>query len=173
MMSWLLYPLCLAQDKQQPEERSTEAIESPIRNTTTGKDFENIIATTLKDLGYSIKRQTQVGTRPNGGRHYIDLIVDKNGHSFLISLKWQQTSGTAEQKIPYEMICLSEALKQSHGIYRKAFLVLGGEGWTLKNFYLSGGLERHLSLDHSVEILSPATFIKRAQSNQLLKVQSP
>ena len=144
---------------------------APFRNTTTGKDFEKTIAKHLTQAGYTVQSQVQVGTRPNSGRHYIDLIAKKDKHSFLISLKWQQTTGTAEQKVPYEMICLSEALKQSRGAHHKAFLVLGGEGWTLKKFYLSGGLDRHLTLDQPVELLSAEAFLNRAH-HQLLVAPS-
>ena len=82
----------------------------------------------LEAGGYQIDEQTQVGTRPNGRKHMVDLIATRDGHSILISLKWQQVGGTAEQKIPFEAICLSEALKQCHPKYDKAYIVLGGEG---------------------------------------------
>lgn len=97
----------------------------------------------------------------------IDIVAKKDDSSYLISLKWQQTSGTAEQKVPYELICLSEALKQSRGAHKAAYLVLGGEGWTLKKFYLSGGLERHLSLDQPVKLLGLEDFLLLATENKL------
>ena len=34
--------------------------------------------------------------------------LSKNGRQFLVSVKWQQVSGTAEQKVPFEVICLVE-----------------------------------------------------------------
>lgn len=37
-------------------------------------------------------------------------------------MKWQQVSGTAEQKVPFEVICLMEAV--ATGAYQKAYLVL-------------------------------------------------
>ena len=78
------------------------------RDTSTGKVHEAMIRAGLEAGGYQIKEQTQVGTRPNGRKHMIDLIATRDGHSILISLKWQQVGGTAEQKIPFEAICLSE-----------------------------------------------------------------
>lgn len=140
---------------------------SPARNTTTGKEFEKVVKKALEEKGYQVDEQIQVGTRPNGGKHMIDLVVKKGSDSYLISLKWQQTSGTAEQKVPYELICLSEALKQSRGAYKSAYLVLGGEGWTLKTFYLAGGLNRHLSLDQPVEVLNLKTLLQRAEEGKL------
>ncbi|MEM9079526.1 MAG: PD-(D/E)XK nuclease superfamily protein [Verrucomicrobiota bacterium] len=121
----------------------------------------------LQQGGYQIKEQVTVGTRPNGGKHKVDLVASRDQTSLLISLKWQQSSGTAEQKVPYEIICLSEALKQTHPQHQKAYLILGGNGWTLKNFYLKGGLNKHLKLDHPVEILDLETFVARANQNQL------
>ena len=139
----------------------------PARNTTTGKDFESVVKKSLEKQGYQVAEQVQVGTRPNGGRHMIDLVAEKDGKSYLISLKWQQSSGTAEQKVPYELICLSEALKQSRGAHDAAYLVLGGEGWTLKKFYLAGGLDRHLSLDQPVKLLDFESLLKLAKEDRL------
>lgn len=137
------------------------------RQTTTGKDFEKEVKLALEALDYKATTQVQVGTRPNGSRHLIDLVAHKDGQSFLISLKWQQSTGTAEQKVPYELICLSEALKQSRGKHKAAYLVLGGEGWTLKQFYLSGGLDRHLNLDQPVKLLNLENFLKLAKEDRL------
>ena len=66
------------------------------------------------------------------GRHFVDAIVSKDNRQFLVSVKWQQVSGTAEQKVPFEVICLIEALQAS--TYDKAYVVLGGEGWKLREF---------------------------------------
>lgn len=116
---------------------------------------------------YDVQEQVTVGTRPSGGKHKIDLVATKGEHSVLISLKWQQSSGTAEQKVPYEVICLSEALEQCQGEHQKAYLVLGGGGWTLKEFYLKGGLEKHLKLTHPVKIVSLEDFITLANQQKL------
>ncbi|GHC41386.1 PD-(D/E)XK nuclease superfamily protein [Roseibacillus persicicus] len=171
-LGFLLLSPVQAQEKKPVVEKSIasdprEKAVPPTRNTTTGKTFEEELRKSLLALGYKVAEQVQVGTRPNGSKHMIDLVATKGGHSYLISLKWQQTSGTAEQKVPYEVICLSEALKQSRGAHRAAYLVLGGEGWSLKEFYLAGGLRRHLSLDQQVEILSPETLLLRAREGKL------
>ena len=80
-------------------------------------------------------------------------------------LKWQQVSGTAEQKVPFEIICLLEAME--NGPYEKAYLVLGGEGWTYRAFYTSGGLAKYLSYADCVEILTLEGFVARANSGKL------
>ena len=40
--------------------------------------------------------------------------------------------GTAEQKVPFEVVCLADAVVT--GAYAKAYLVLEGEGWKLRSF---------------------------------------
>jgi hypothetical protein len=68
----------------------------------------------------------------------VDVVATKDGRSILVSMKWQQVSGTAEQKVPYEVICLLEALESVN--YAKAYLVLGGEGWKLRTLFIGEGL---------------------------------
>src|SRR4051812_20053487 len=112
------------------------------RDTRTGFVLERMVLPALDCGGYSYRLQVPLGERPGGGRHFVDAIVEKDGSAFLLSVKWQQVSGTAEQKVPFEVICLSEALEGSP--YTKAYLVLGGEGWKLRSFYTAGGLSKHL-----------------------------
>jgi len=115
--------------------------------------------------GYAYARQQVVGTRPGGTRHIVDLVAEKDGCRYLVSLKWQQVSGTAEQKVPFEVICLSEAL--GTGEFAKAYLVLGGEGWTLRSFYTEGGLKKHLVHADRVEIVTLERFIAVAKRGAL------
>lgn len=100
-----------------------------------------------------------------GGRHIVDAIAEKNDQKYLISLKWQQTGGTAEQKVPFEVISLAEVVLD--GGFAKAYLVLGGEGWTLRNFYTGGGLKKHLWHADKVEIVTLENFVARANNGEL------
>jgi len=80
-------------------------------------------------------------------------------------MKWQQVSGTAEQKVPFEVICLADAIRQ--GTFQKAYLVLGGEGWKLRNFYIGGGLKSYLVDAEKVEILTLEAFVGRSNQGRL------
>lgn len=135
------------------------------RNTRTGSVLEAMILPALAQGGYDYKAQQAIGRRFGGGRHIVDAIAEKDAQKFLISLKWQQTGGTAEQKVPFEVISLAEVVLS--GGYQKAYLVLGGEGWTLRDFYVSGDLKNHLSHADKVEILTLESFIARANKAQL------
>ncbi len=83
----------------------------------------------------------------------------------LVSLKWQQTSGTAERKVPFEVMCLSEVVRA--GTAQRAFLVLGGDGWTLRDYYVSGALSDHLIHSSLVRVVTAEAFIRLANNAQL------
>jgi hypothetical protein len=135
------------------------------RNTRTGSVLEAMILPALKQGGYGYTTQQVIGSRFGGGRHIVDAIAEKDEQRLLISLKWQQTGGTAEQKVPFEVISLAEVVLT--GQFAKAYLVLGGEGWTLRDFYVSGDLKKHLWHADKVEILTLESFVARANNGQL------
>jgi len=121
----------------------------------------------LDNGGYAVELQVNIGERLGTGRHSIDALATRDGQSFLISMKWQQTSGTAEQKVPFELICLVEAMDR--GDYEKAYLVIGGEGWKpkLKSFYTSGGLSKYIRGTEQVEVLTLEGFVAKANQAKL------
>ena len=47
----------------------------------------------------------------------------------LVSVKWQEVGGTAEEKVVFEMFKLQD--KINSGAYEKGFIVIGGPGWTI------------------------------------------
>jgi hypothetical protein len=53
------------------------------------------------------------------------------------------------------------------GGYTRAYLVLGGDGWRLRDFYTSGGLNKHLTHPELVEIVTLERFIARANQGAL------
>lgn len=135
------------------------------RNTTTGAVLEAMVLPALKRGGYTCQVQQHIGERLGGGAHVADAIAAKDDQKILVSLKWQQVSGTAEQKVPFEVICLAEAVLT--GEFAQAYLVLGGEGWKLRAFYTGGGLKSHLIHADKVEILTLEAFVARANQGKL------
>lgn len=103
------------------------------RDTTTGTSYEKYMESLLTEAEISYNRQVSIGPGRTGKRHRIDLVVE----STLVSLKYQNVGGTAEQKIPYECMIL-DYLVRNFDEYNSAVIVLCGDiGWTLKDFYLS------------------------------------
>jgi len=136
------------------------------RRTTTGRVLEEMALPALRHGGYKFEEGKIIGQRLGGGKHKIDLLVSENGKLILVSMKWQQVSGTAEQKIPFEIMCLAEVLLQSDK-FDGAYLVLGGNGWKLKEFYIGGGLRGHLIHHDLVRVVSLDTFVSLANSGLL------
>src|SRR5213078_3170231 len=93
-------------------------------STRTGGVLERMILPALDQGGYTYETQVNLGKRLGLGKHVVDAVAHVGDRHILISLKWQQVSGTAEQKVPFELICLLEALEA--GNHEKAYLVLGG-----------------------------------------------
>jgi hypothetical protein len=136
------------------------------RDTSTGQVLEQMILHSLVQGGYSYEIQVDIGKRPGGSKHKVDALAAKGNDIFLVSLKWQQVTGTAEQKVPFEVICLMEAVR-STAAFRKAYLVLGGPGWKLREFYVSGGLKEYLRYSELVEIMTLEVFLALANSGSL------
>jgi hypothetical protein len=134
-------------------------------STRTGGVLERMVVPALEQGGYTFATQVNVGQRLGLGRHVVDAVVTKGGEKILVSVKWQQIRGTAEQKVPFEMICLAEVLDA--GLYDRAYLVLGGEGWTLRNFYTSGGLRRFIPLAERIDVVTLEGFVGRANQGKL------
>lgn len=137
----------------------------PPRDTTTGSVLEQMVLPALERGGYTYETQVKVGARPGGGRHFADAVAEKDGKRWIVSMKWQQTSGTAEQKVPFEVISLAEIALTDE--YAGAYLVLGGTGWTLRDFYTGGGLEKHLVHADKVKIVTLEEFVALANQGKL------
>jgi hypothetical protein len=135
------------------------------RNTSTGAVLEAMVLPALERGGYTWRSQVATGTRPGGRRHFIDAVAERNGEVVLISLKWQQTGGTAEQKVPFEVMCLADVVRSGGGL--RAYLVLGGDGWTLRDFYTSGALKNHLIHAGLVHVVTLEAFVRLANNGQL------
>jgi hypothetical protein len=98
----------------------------------------------------------------------VDVLAeDSEGNKIIISLKRQQVSGTAEQKVLFDAMCLAETILSSQGAYKKAYLVLGGEGWRLRDFYTCGGLDKHLSYSNLMDIVTLEGFIAKVNQGEL------
>ncbi|HSX46035.1 MAG TPA: PD-(D/E)XK nuclease superfamily protein [Candidatus Saccharimonadia bacterium] len=135
------------------------------RDTTTGAVLENMVLPSLTKGGYIFNSQVNIGDRIGGGRHFADVVATKGDDTIIISLKWQQVSGTAEQKVPFEVISLIASLKDGHA--NKAYLVLGGAGWKLRDFYTGNGLDKYINGIEAVNIVTLEEFIAVANAGSL------
>jgi len=129
--------------------------------------MEAMVLPAIERGGYEYFKQVDIGERLGGGKHIVDLVAyDEGGRGFLISLKWQQTSGTAEQKVPFEAMCLIDAVLNEPERYERAYLVLGGPAWTLRDFYVERLLP-FLRHEDRLSILTLESFVARANRGEL------
>lgn len=135
------------------------------RNTNTGGVLEAMVLPALARGGYAHRTQVRMGERCGGGAHKVDAVAEKGGEAVLVSLKWQQTGGTAEQKVPFEVMCLADAVRAQQAA--RAYLVLGGDGWTLRDYYTSGALSEHLVHASHVRVVTLEAFIRIANNGEL------
>lgn len=106
------------------------------RDTTTGSNYEQIIEMCLtrsceKNSLEKIPQST-VGKKPGGGNHRVDWEIFRKEDSSirgLISCKFQKSSGTAEEKIAYEVIKLLHSMSEDPR-FKKSWIVMGGDGWS-------------------------------------------
>lgn len=137
------------------------------RNTRTGGRMERMVLEALENGGYRVCRNFSVDSGLGVGKSYVDICAeDSEGRPHLLSLKWQQVGGTTEQKIPFEIIRLTAAMLSDERFY-KSYLVLGGDGWKDKEFYISGGLDPYLSNSDLVNVVSLDAFVSKANRGQL------
>jgi hypothetical protein len=133
--------------------------------TGTGAVLEAMVLPALKLGGYSCELQAKVGIRPGGRKHKLDVLATRGDDTIMISLKWQQTRGTAEQKVPFEVMCLADAVRG--GAATRAYLVLGGDGWTLRDYFTSGALREHLVHSAHVQVITLEKFVALANGGKL------
>jgi hypothetical protein len=137
------------------------------RDTTTGSNYEAIIEMCIKRSceknELTAISQATVGDKPGGGKHRVDWEIFRTSEPDfrgLISCKFQGTSGTAEEKIAYEVIKLLHSMKIDSR-YKKSWIIMGGEGWSTG---MRGFVNNHLSdwipeMKQKVEILTTDQLI--------------
>lgn len=137
------------------------------RDTTTGSNYEAIIEMCIKRSCEKNKltavAQATIGEKPGGGKHRVDWeIYNTSNPNFrgLISCKYQGTSGTAEEKIAYEVIKLLHAMKIDPR-YKKGWIIMGGEGWSsgMREFVKSHLTEWIPEMSGKIEILTTDRLI--------------
>jgi hypothetical protein len=134
----------------------------------TGAVLEDTVLPALKRNGYTYSSQVYIGPSVSGGRHIVDVIaVQPGGSEALISVKYQQTSGTAEEKVPYEVIKLIHAIKNSEGRFTRAYIILAGTRWSKRVFYLSGALADYIIGYELVKIITLDDFLALANRKTL------
>lgn len=143
-----------------------------------------MLGAALKHQGYQYLEQARVPSSLAGRQHTVDFVIT-HPKEVLVSLKWQGTSGTVEEKVPFEVVRLVHLLAQKQQTVqkgskskknltetelhaRKAYIVLAGTGWnqTLKDWYMRGGLQTYLP-HPNVQIIDFYAFMNLVNNKEL------
>ncbi len=134
---------------------------------------------------YSFSTEKYICCKPNGRKMVADIVaVDRTKlDAIIISAKWQEVGGTAEEKIAYEICMLLHAIERRTEAteligcpIRKAYLVLGGsdrnldkgtDGWTIRQWLIEGGLKPWIKYDGLVELIRPDDICGRISRGKL------
>src|SRR2546422_622119 len=107
----------------------------------------------------------QQRTAESFARHRGPVVLVNQATTRIQKRYRQQTGGRAEQKVPFEVMCLADAVRA--GRAARAYIVLGGDGWTLRDYYVSGGLKEHLIHADLVNVVSLEAFVRIANNGEL------
>ena len=103
-------------------------------------------------------------------KHYVDIFVTlPDGRRIVVSVKNQDTGGTAEEKVPYEIGKLDDMLNKRCDI-EIAYLVICGNGWSSKQMYLGeeGYWPEHFRTNYpQVKSICEHTFKEVVENNDL------
>lgn len=150
-----------------------------------GHTFELMIVTAIqRNEAYDYKPQSVIGKKPNGRSLKADCIVWKKDspHSrILISKKWQESDGTTEEKVPFEVGLLQTVVKNPNytartgGLIERVYVVLGGtdknehtkvKGWTLRDWFCSKSLGE-IVYSPDVIVLKTEDLVARINQSRL------
>ena len=132
--------------------------------TRTGTGQELMIESLLEFNHYDYKKQVFIGKQLFNNRYKADFVVD---NSIIVSLKWQQVAGTAEQKVIYEIASLIKIIENDN--FKKAYVVIGGNGFShnAKEYLFSQEHRNILKQGDLVENIGVEDFIARLNNHNL------
>jgi hypothetical protein len=142
----------------------------PGGSTDSGRMFEREILQTLQLRNYKIDKSKYALGQNLAGKDYKRAYVAQSpsGKLILVSSVFQDSSGTVQEKVPWEVMSLAAVIRQSKGRFARGYVVLGGSaGWTLKQYFTSGRLQEQIVGAESVIVLDRDTLASLAAKDQL------
>jgi len=114
------------------------------RDTGTGWVLEQMVLPALKRAGYQAQRRYRLPDPFRPGRpHYLDVAVLQGTAPIGIAAKWQQSPGTAEEKVPMEMLRLIKFVEGEQ--LDRGYVLLAGTGGSLQDYFMSSSFLEEFS----------------------------
>lgn len=133
------------------------------------QELAEICATILRRQHWQLARNYGLAESPKGGLIRADILASDVGTGKRIAVfpRWQATSGTAEEKLPFQLIKFEMAKYASPDSADAAYFVIEGAGWTWRDFYLAGGLTEYLAPTVKSQIVSLTKFRELVLAREL------
>lgn len=152
---------------EKPKERGAKIVK--LGKCSSGKTFENVVRALLESNYWDVDPQYPCGYRIGTKRKYVvDFHASKDARDILVSCKYQDVSGSAPDKLPYEYMCLLHAVNTCE--IDKAYMVLEGEVLLRANMFKDPHqyeLERYMTLSSKIVVCSFQEFSRKANRGEL------
>jgi len=95
----------------------------------TGKQYSDLVAAYLahnfRERGVEVYREVAMGKSIIGKNRRVDILVvdHERGIALAVECKFQQTQGTADEKIPY-------TVQDTEAMWTHGIVAYAGEGWS-------------------------------------------
>lgn len=114
----------------------------------------------LRQADWKIQRNAVLAPSPKGGVLRADILAmdTHSGERIAVYPRWQQSSGSAEEKLPFHLIKFGIAISARPDSAQRAYFVIAGNGWTWNEFYLTDGLSAYMSSSVNSKVVSLEGF---------------
>lgn len=140
-----------------------------LRTVSTQLELQLVCGTLLRESGWDVSRNPAIAPSPRGGQLRADILGlhRTTGKRIAVFPRWQATKGTAEEKIPFQMLKLEIARSERPDCVDAGYFILEGAGWTWRDYFLSGELHKHLPASVVSKCLSLESFADLAAAGGL------
>ena len=130
-------------------------------------NLRRILRRNLEKFSDDLQSNRVIGHRPHGPAYKASHTFSIGEICYAVVSKFQNTTGSVDFKLPYEVISLAHSVETNNAI-QKGFLILGGYGYSkgMLNFVLND-LHDWLNITTDVEIVLFDDFVRRLRSSNL------
>lgn len=129
------------------------------RDTSAGKSMIGAVEEALVAVGLREWERNALVTFVGEFGYSVELAVKMpTGERVAVKLMWQASSGTAEMKFLWHLAHLGKAVKERN--VGRAYLVLGGDGFTRKQQFLSGVMAPLVTNGSAVGVVDLGEFLR-------------
>ena len=131
------------------------------------QDLIDALERNLAKFATGVNKNVEIGFRPHGTKYSASYLFTLNSINYAIVCKFQNTGGSVDFKLPYELISLANSVAKSDYISH-GLLILGGSGYgkgMLK--FITKDIHSWVNLDNTTRALLIDDFIHRLRNNEL------